>query len=215
MIFLSFLSFRTFPFNNNFNGVFKRLYDQNIVTVGASGSRVCWDQSSKKDINSKPEYCVDPKSPSLWCSDYDWNHNKFPYLQINFQKSRLALSGYSIQAGCCEYSYGCCCTPFSWEISGSNDNKTWTKIHSIEKNKFLTNCANQSFSLPSKSIPYKSFRMTQTEPVSGCPTCMDLLRFEVYGDFDGSSYIYSEDFDDQNDDEVSIIGKVTNIDHKN
>ena len=206
----AFLSYKSFSFNENFNGVFKSLYEQNVATFEASGSRYCWDKTLRKDIISKPEYCIDPKSDHQWCSNFDWKKQMFPYIQINFKNSRLALTGYSLQAGCCEYSDGCCCTPFSWDVTGSNDNKTWTLIHRIEKNEILTNCANQSFQIPSKSKPFRTIRLQQTDVINGCPTCIDLVRFEVYGDFEGSDYSFQEYIDEiDSEDEVSIIGKIS------
>ena len=204
---LNFLVFlRSFPFNDKFNGVFKKTYKEGRIKIDASGSRICWVSDFSDDVMTKPENCVDPESKIQWCSSFDSRRVKKQWISFTFEGAKLNLQGYSLHAGCCS-AYRCCCKIYSWSIQGSNDNVTWTTLDKVEKDEELFDCANKSFPVKSNGNSYKTIRLIQDESEKGCPTCIDLTKIEIYGDLNDENYI-PDDLEDN--EEVSIIGKVTN-----
>ena len=145
------LFIRDFPFNEKFNGVFKNTYSKNDVSVAASGSSKCFFPSLGKDILTKPESVIDPEDELEWCSNVNSSKTDHPWLTTVFKDKKFIMSGYSIKSGCCDYAYDvCCCSIYSWSLLGSNDNKTWTKIHKIEKEKTLSFCREKSYRVDNK-----------------------------------------------------------------
>ena len=205
MLLFSLFSLRSFPVNSKLDGFFKNMYSPDIVKAYASGSRFCWINDLKKDILTKPENILDPQEKYEWCSNFNSSKNDKPWLSFELLKSSFTLKGYSIKSGCCYYS-SCCCKIFSWSIQGSNDNKTWSTIHKQEKNEALNNCQVQTFSF-SNNKSYKFIRIIQDEPQPRCWYCMDISRLEIYGDYNNDEYFSIDETD--SDEEVSIIGKVT------
>lgn len=204
-MFLSILFIKTsFPFNTEFNGIFKNTFHSNITSLETSGNYFCYDESLKEDVLSKPENCVDPDSKLEWCSTYDYSNRLIPFLQMNFKDS-VRISGYSMKLGCC-YTSWCCCRIYSWKLEGSNDNSTWEVIHSEEKQKDFKECNERSFEVKSPKF-FRMIKLTQTEAYPSCPSCIGLAKFELYGDLDDSNYQLFIDRPEI-EDEVSIIGKV-------
>ena len=198
------LFIREFPYNEQFDGVFKNTYNKNDVSVAASGSRACYFYSINKDVLTKPESVIDPNDKLDWCSNINESKNDHPWITTTFKDEKLSLSGYSIKSGCCDYSI-CCCLIYSWSLLGSNDNKTWTKLHSVEKNKEFRDCTEKSFKVDKKGS-FSMFKLIQDEPEPGCWYCMDISRIEFYGTMSNNDY--SND-DVSNEDEISIIGRVS------
>ena len=197
----SFLFIRDFPFNDKFNGVFKGTYNKDDVSVVASGSRVCFIPSAGKDILTKPESVIDPEDKLEWCSNINQSKNDKVWIATIFKDKKLTMTGYSIKNGCCETN-ACCCLIYSWSVLGSNDNKTWTKLHSVVKDDDLEICEEKSFHVDKKGS-FSMFKLVQDEPEPGCWYCMNINRLEFYGiiDDDELEEISSEE-------EVSIIGRV-------
>ena len=199
----SFLLIRDFPFNDKFDGIFKNTYKDNSVSVTASGSHECYFSSLGKDVLTKPESIIDPDDNLEWCSNINKSKNDRPWISTVFKDKKVAINGYSLKTGCCDfYGDGCCCILYSWSIFGSNDNKTWTKLHSVEKDKELGICKEKSFKVDKKGS-YSMIKLVQDEPEPGCWYCIALSKLEFYGSIneDMAEEISSED-------EVSIIGRV-------
>lgn len=204
-MFLLLINELIFPFNDKFDGLFKKTYKQNITSIECSGSISIWNRTQKKDILTKPEYAVDPDAEEYeWCSNINRTKNDHPWLLFDFRKKKFSLSGYSMKLGCCD-EMGCCCIIYSWSIEGSNDNKTWTKIHQLEKQKDFRDCDSRSWE--TKSTPFSYIRLIQDEPHPNCWYCIGLARIELYGILSGDNIEIS---DVEAEDEVSIIGKVYN-----
>ena len=206
MIFI--LSLRHFPFNKKFDGVFKNTYSDNITVVEASGSMYAYDSLGKTDVLSKPENVIDPSSHTEWCSNVNKSKSDRPWLLVSFKKSiKLKLSGYSMRSGCCNYGDGCCCRLNSWSLLGSNDNATWTTIHKVDDKTDFYHCDEVNYEINSERFePFTFFKLVQDKPYKNCWFCIELSRVELYGKLD-----VNDDFNDvsSNDDEVSIIGKVS------
>ena len=196
------LSIRSYPFNENFNGIFANAYKDNIVEIEASGSRYCYSKTGK-DIMTKPQNAIDPKEKEEWCSNYNKSKTDRPWLLMNF-KENVKIEGSSLKAGCCEGRYGCCCRIYSWSLEGSNDNKTWSSLHKIEKNQDFYECKKISYKINSNDN-YRLIRLIQDEPEPHCWYCIDLAKIELYGtlnDQSSPSNIGEEE-------EVSVIGKLS------
>ena len=199
MLFLLFI--QNFPFNKQFNGVFKNTYNPADVSAVASSSIECYFSSLGKDILTNPVSVIDPEDNLEWCSKVNESKNDYPWIEVIFHNKKLSMTGYSVKSGCC-YANDCCCMIYSWSLLGSNDNKTWTKLHSVAKNKELRRCRNESFSFNEKGS-FSMFKFIQDEPEPECWYCLNLNRLEFYGTLNEGA---GEEI--ANEDEVSIIGRV-------
>ena len=200
------LLIREFPFNEKFDGVFKNTYNEDSVSVVASGSTECFFPEFGKDILTKPESAIDPEDKLEWCSNINRSKTDYPWISTVFKNKKLSLSGYSIKSGCCKYSTdGCCCLIYSWSILGSNDNKTWTKLHSVRNDLELGICKEKSFQVDKKGS-FSMFKIIQDEPEPGCWYCIALSKLELYGTL--SDYNNDNGEEVSNEDEVSIIGRI-------
>ena len=89
---------------------------------------------------------------------------------------------------------------YNWSLLGSNDNKTWTELHLIEKPKRFNTFEEKFFKVEDKKS-YSMFKIIQNEPEPGCWFCMTISRLEFYGSID-------DDKEVSNEEEVSIIGRI-------
>ena len=205
-----FLTEMIFPFNDKFDGFFKKTYKLNLTSVEASGSTMVWNRTKQKDILTKPEFAVDPEADDYeWCSDINKTLFDHPWILFNFKKRKFQMSGYSLKQACCD-AVGCCCIIYSWSMQGSNDNKTWTTIDKQEKQRDFNDCDTKSWEVSSQQR-YSYIRLIQDEPFPKCWYCIGLSKIEIYGTLSGAEM---DNFDSNQDadDEVSIIGKVYNND---
>lgn len=196
-------------------GVFSKYFNEKIIVVDSSGS-------SNQHINgsrqlTKPEYSIYP-----WTKDYDWcsnvgrSYDVHPWITFSLQKKRIKFNGYFVRCGCCytdccceDDRYGCfdCCL-YSWSLQTSDDNKTWTEVHKVEKDNSMRRCNEKSYKLD-KEYTAKFVRLIQNDPCPGYPPCIAINKFEIFGDA-----ISDDDNDDfvsfhDDDDDVSIIGHIS------
>ena len=151
-----------------------------------------------------------------WCSNLAHDSNDKPWISFNIDNSMMKLTGYSVRNGCCYYLCccvednrdidSCCCELYSYSLQGSNDNITWKTIHSVEKQKYFYYCLFKNYEFP-KTEAFKYIRFVQDEPYPGCPFCMQINQIELYGELIQGDYSYY-DANEENDEAVSIIGKV-------
>ena len=158
-----------------------------------------------------------------WCSNIArGNGSQNPWIQYSLKGKMLRVNKYSIRNGCCRYydcccnddgeivDEGCCCRLYSYSLQASNDNITWTLLHSVKKDSSFYICEVRTFDL-SKSEdsrhPYRYFRLVLDEELPGCPKCMQINQFELYGEVLSSSFeSYSDNSDE--DETISIIGRI-------
>ena len=193
-----------FPFNGKFNGVFKNTYNKNDVSVIASSSWECHSTSLANVYQTKPESVFDPDDKFEWCSKFNQSKTDYPWIATIFKDKTLTLSGYSIRTGCCD-TYTYCCSLYSWSLLGSNDNKTWTKLHSMKKYEDFKNCKIRSFPVD-KNGSFSMFKIVQEEPEPNCWYCMVISKIEFYGSFKESN-----NKETTYEDEISIIGRLKNV----
>ena len=156
-----------------------------------------------------------------WCSNIASNKEENPWILFSFPNKAMKLTGYAVRNGCCYYyecccdpetgnrvDYYCCCRLYSFSLQGSNDNKTWVTIHKIEKESTFYYCKLNTYDFP-ETRSYNYVRFVLDEQWPGCPKCMQINQIELYGTTVDSYYSSYEQFDsDENDETISIIGKV-------
>ena len=218
-MFIAFVAFVAFPESKE-----ALLSNQNIesINVESSGSLglyrdgVCHKTHPNETLISNERFD--------WCSNIakvkdDKNYN--PWIQYSIKGKQMKVYKYSVRNGCCipgdcccdddngkviDY-FGCCCRLYSYSLQASNDNKTWTVLHKVEKDERFDSCETKTFELKGKSSPYTYFRFVLDEEYPGCIKCMQINQIELYGETIAS--IYSSFADDNDDDEsISIIGRV-------
>ena len=152
-----------------------------------------------------------------WCSNIvEEKGEEKPWIMYSIKNKGMRLSGYSVRNGCCWHRCCCmddghliddfcCCRLYSYSLLGSNDNKTWTFIHKVEKDEKFYDCQFKTYEFEQTSS-YTYIRFMLDEEYPGCPRCLQLNQLELYGETTDSYFSASEQ--DDNDESVSIIGKV-------
>ena len=213
-----FIFFSPFIRSESVSGIFKKIFDDKIILIEASGS-------SKQLINgsmqmTQPEYAIYPWTKSYdWCSNCAHTYEEHPYITFSLKNKLFKFNGYFVRSGCC-YRNGCCCEDdfyhyciecclYSWSLQISDDNKTWTKVHSVEKDREMRRCKEKTYKLD-KEYTAKYVRFFQEEPCPGDPPCIAINQFELLGDVAGEDARDEEfvSFHDD-DDDVSIIGHIS------
>ena len=156
-----------------------------------------------------------------WCSNVAKKESGGPWITYSLKNKKMKLTGYSLRNGCCRYtdccciddntfideaSIGyCCCRLYSYEIQGSNDNRTWKTIHKVDEKNDFYYCKFETFEFQ-ETEAFQYVRLTQTKEFPGCPFCMAINEIDFYGETTDSYGLYDDIAD--NDESVSIIGKI-------
>ena len=157
-----------------------------------------------------------------WCSNIAYDKkdpNQNPWIQYSLDRKQMKITKYSVRNGCCHYpcccteengrvvDYGCCCFLYSYSLRASNDNKTWTVLHKVEKDRTFDYCGTKTFELAEMSSPYRYFRFVLDEEWPNCPKCMQINQIELYGKTISAGFT---DYDGEGEEEesISIIGRV-------
>jgi hypothetical protein len=163
---------------------------------------------------SNPDHVTDSTERKTdWCSNINKSKTDSPWFSMNVRGKSISLTGYSLRMGCCYYGTCClntgeyirCCLLYSWSLQGSHDNSTWIDIHKIEKDRDFYYCQNRIYEVKSESFEY--IRIIQNEAYPGCAFCICLNKLELYGSVSSSSS--QSPFNIDNDDSISIIGKLS------
>ena len=208
-----FLSFIAFPERKD--AIFSNLRHDESVLVRASGSIGVYVE--KKCVLTSPNASLSSISKNDWCSNIAKNNNDKPWISFSLPNKAFQLTGYSVRNGCCYYTCcclddstilknsGCCCRLYSFSLQGSNDNKTWTILHNVEKAEKFYFCTFRTYEIESLQT-YKYIRFVQEAEYPNCPFCMQINQIELYGTTVTS---FDSFLNDENDEEsVSIIGKI-------
>ncbi|EAX98683.1 hypothetical protein TVAG_432330 [Trichomonas vaginalis G3] len=182
--------------------------------------------SSKQRINgtkqmTKPEYSIYPWDKRYdWCSNYGKSYDEHPYITYYLKSKKMKFNGYFVRCGCC-YE-GCCCDDenngycfdcclYSWSLLISDDNKTWTEVHRVDKDNTMKFCNEKTYNLD-KTYTAKYVKIIQNEHCPGFPPCISINKFELYGDIIHDDGMINEEefvsFHDV-DEDVSIIGHIS------
>ena len=212
------LAFTAFP--DKTNALLSNKGSDMNLKIEASGSLGFFSYDSVC-VPTLPNYTLVADRKYDWCSNLATEEKGMPWVQYHFPHKQMKLTGYALRNGCCDYvscccepetgkdlDYVCCCRLYSFSLLGSNDNKTWVTIHSVEKDSSFLWCQTKEFEFEmTRPFNYIRFRMDQERP--GCPKCMQVNQIELYGEIISSPYGYStlED-EEENEESISIIGKV-------
>ena len=208
------MEFVAFPEKSN--AIFKQAASRgDKITIEASGSLGL--HYDGKCHQTYPNETIHEDERMDWCSNVAESKNgEKPWIMYNIRNKGIRLSGYSVRNGCCYYPCCCiddghildslcCCRLYSYSILGSNDNKTWTLIHKVEKDDQFYDCQFKTHEFDqTNSYTYIKFMLDEEFP--GCPRCMQLNQLELYGET--TDTFLSMASEDDNDESVSIIGKV-------
>lgn len=215
-ILLSFVSFVAFPESNDaLIGTEKK----NLVNIEASGSLGLFHGGKCHKTYGNETIVSDEYAD--WCSNIAADKKdpkQSPWIQYSIKGKQLKVKKYSVRNGCCHYDccctddgnvveYGCCCTLYSYSLLASNDNKTWTVLHKVEKDKTFNYCGTKTFELEKESSAFQYFRFVLDEEWPGCPKCMQINQIELYGESVASGFSSFGDSSDE-DESISIIGRV-------
>ena len=212
-MFFIFMEFIAFPQKDN--AILTKGFQDNAVVIESSGSVGLY--YGGKCNPTFPNETLHESEKMDWCSNIvPKDSNSQPWLQYSFKNKGMRLTGYSVRNGCCWhlcccletgkiYDGYCCCRLYSYSLLGSNDNKTWTTIHKIEKDAKFYDCQFKTYEF-TQTESYKYIRFALDQEYPGCPRCMQLNQIEFYGTTTDSLFSTFEDED--NDESVSIIGKV-------
>ena len=194
---------------------------KDLINVEASGSIGLYFDGKCHKTHPNQTLVADEKIE--WCSNVasiknDKNYN--PWIQYSIKGKQMKVSRYSVRNGCCyyacccteedgkvvDYEY-CCCYLYSYSLQASNDNRTWTILHKVEKDKRFDFCQTKTFELKEMSQPYTYFRFVLDEEYPNCYKCMQINQIELYGEAIASGYTAYSDISDD-DESISIIGRV-------
>ena len=215
MLFLLVLEFVAFP--SRADSIFEKNKDDIIVdSSGSLGFRY-----NGKCHMTYPNQTLNDDKKLDWCSNIAEPNEPQPWVTYSLKDKSMKLKGYSIRSGCCYYACCCfddtkdieycCCQLYSFSLLGSNDNKTWMTIHKVEKDLNFWNCKTMTYEFP-LTQPFHFIRFVLDEKRSYCANCMALNQIAFYGEVINSPRNYQTLDETDNDESVSIIGKLKRTD---
>ena len=187
------------------------------VIFDASGSLGLFLDDGKCTITS-PNWTLNHDREHDWCSNIA-SKTENPWISFSLPKKAMKIKGYSLRSGCCYHfcccdpetnqyvDADCCCDLYSFSLQGSNDNHTWKVIHQIQKDQSFYRCKTQTYEFDLTEA-FKYIRFVVDEQFPGCLKCVQINQIELYGEAIHSLY-YDNQYDiEENEESVSIIGKV-------
>lgn len=207
--------FFAFSLCGDVDGILKKVFYDHIIEYQVSGS-------SSQDINgtrqiTKPEYAIEPITKVYdWCSNCGKTYDEKPWIMLWLKNRQMKFNSYFIRCGCCytgccceEYGYCVKCCMYSWSVLISDDNRTWTEVHRVDKDSDMRRCNERSYKLE-KEYTARYVKIVQTQPCPGYPPCLAINRFDLLGSIikDGESMEDAIIFHDD-DEDVSIIGHIS------
>ena len=166
-----------------------------------------------------PNHTLNAYKKDDWCSSIgEPVDGKRLFIQYRIDGKAMKITGFSIRNGCCWYAcccFGeqvidanCCCRLYSFSLQGSNDNVTWKVIRKVEKDNSFWECKSKTYTLDKETESFDFLRIVLDESLPGCPFCMQINQFEVYGETVDSIHSQQQQEQEENDESVSIIGKI-------
>lgn len=211
------ISFSLFYYTTNadYPGIIKKVFSDGIINLDVSGC-------AKQTINgtkqlTKPEYAIYPHDTEYdWCSNCGKTYEEHPWMIFSMKNKKFKFDSYFVRCGCCYH--GCCCEDgaycvscclYSWSLQVSDDNKTWTEVHRVDRDDNMRHCNEKSYKLD-KEYRVRYVRITQNEPCPSMPPCMSLNKIDFFGDVEADDTDSNENYGSPDDDEdVSIIGHIS------
>ena len=190
-------------------------HNNDIAYVESSGSLGLYIKN--KCVLTYPNQTLVGEKTMDWCSNIAQDSSNMPWITFSLKGKSMKLNGFSLRNGCCWYycccdetgkvidDVYCCCELYSFSLLGSNDNITWNTIYKVEEENHFYHCLYKTYEFP-MTQSYKYIRIYQDQEYPRCPKCMQLNQVEFYGETVDS--FYSDYSQDNEDESVSIIGKV-------
>ena len=210
---MAIMKFVAFP--DRTDSIFQQVSKNTDIEVASSGAIGVFYKG--KCHITQPNETLHSEEKMDWCSNVAKSGEDKPWITYSLKNKGMSLTGYSLRNGCCYYSCcctddntfidydsGCCCRLYSFSLQGSNDNKTWTIIHKVEKDERFRYCEFKTYEFK-QTGSFKYIRLVQEKEYPGCPFCMQLNQIELYGQ---TTDMFSNDEAEDNDESVSIIGKL-------
>ena len=191
--------------------------NNNIVNVESSGSLGMY--INDVCVKTKPNQTLNEDKKQDWCSNIATDSNNMPWITFSLKGKSMKINGFSLRNGCCWYycccdetgtifdDIYCCCELYSFSLLGSNDNKTWKTIYKVEAETKFYHCLYKTYEFP-MTQSYKYIRLYQDEEYPRCPKCLQINQIEFYGETVQSPYDFTEDLSEENDESISIIGRI-------
>lgn len=191
----------------------------NQVITSASGSIGAYYDNNCFETYPNQTLLGDKKLD--WCSNIgktDREEDK-PWISYSLENKAMKLTGFALRNGCCWYDcccinngeriedLYCCCVLYSFALQGSNDNRTWKTIHKVEKDASFRVCEYKTYEFPLTEA-FRLVRLILVEPYPKCRNCMQINQIELYGSTIESFSYSNGEINDNDEESVSIIGKV-------
>ena len=188
-----------------------RLHVDASVSIGLDKHGKC--------IQTYPNETLIGDRESDWCSNIA-KGDDHPWISYHIPNTAMKLTGYSVRNGCCEFPCccdpqtgeffphdDCCCELVGFSLQGSNDNRTWYTIHQIQNKRDFYFCKYETYEFQmTQSFNFIRFYLEQE--LDGCPRCLQINQIELYGQTISSFSYRDLDDDDDNQESISIIGKI-------
>ena len=217
MFCLIFMELVSFPQRDD--AIFEQLHEKGEVMSYASGSLGIYKDGKCQMTTPNMSLGKDDRR-SDWCSNIakKGEGEGKPWISYRVKNKRIKANGYAIRSGCCYYGCcciddstyvdkDCCCSLFSYSLQVSDNNKTWKTIHRVEEDQNFWACTNRVYKFNQiEEFTYVRLLLDKQRPY--CENCFALNRFEIYGQTTNDNGAYLSEGEDENDESVSIIGKV-------
>ena len=148
--------------------------NKKLIYAESSGLIGLYHYFDGKCVNTYPNETLISSEMNEWCSNIGKGKDDNPWIQFSIKGKQMRVSSYAIRNGCCRYpccctedgtirDAECCCRLYSFSLLASNDNKTWTLIHKVERENKFYYCLTKEYQLEQQTIPYTYFRLTLDE----------------------------------------------------
>ena len=202
------------------DSIFNQISKDNFKLIHSESSGSMGFFRDGKCRQTYPNQTLITNEMNDWCSNLapSKEEKDKPWIMYSIPNKAFKITGYSIRNGCCRYvccciddntdiDY-CCCDLYSFSLHGSNDNLTWKLIHKVEKDSRFYHCQYKTYELDSKTEAFRYLKLVQDEEYPGCPKCMQINQIDFYGSLIDDHYSFDQE--DDNDETISIIGKIKN-----
>ena len=210
---LIFIKYNAFPYRSD--SLLE--HNKNDIQIEASGSMGF--HYAEKCQMTFPNYTIIDDEKQEWCSNIGVKGVSEPWISYSIKNKEMSISGYSIRNGCCRHidsccsesgekindTAYCCCKSYGFQLQGSNDNITWTTIHTVDDKQNFYFCKSETYKL-SKTPYFRLLRLVQKKEYPNSPFCMVVNQIEFYGTTKGSLSNIEEE--DKSDESISIIGRI-------
>ena len=222
---LSFLFMEYVALPSRSDAIFANI-QSNKLNIYSSGSIGLYFQGKCHKTN--PNYTLIDDEMQDWCSNVvkrenpkqEISNDQKPFVTFNIQNKAFQLNSYAIRSGCCRRiccciddgtflgDEGCCCRLYSFSLLGSNDNKTWITLHSVNSERNLRICEARTYEIQNQKQSFRFIRFQMDGEWPGCPFCMQLNQIEFYGSTIHTGYYEDYEYEESEEEAVSIIGKI-------